>query len=64
MSIVKRKLDFCLCKNKGADQQLISASVFTTQIVQTLIFLNPKFHVSSLFLRLYRPVCVRPGGKS
>ena len=44
--------------------QLISAFVFTSQIVQFLFFLNPKFQASSLFLRLYRPVCVGPGRKS
>ena len=30
--------------------QLISVFVFTTQIVQSLFFLNPNFHASSLFL--------------
>ena len=53
-----RKPDFCLCKNKGADQ-LCSV----TRIVQFLVFLNLKFQASSPFLCLYRPVCVRPGGK-
>ena len=43
--------------------QLISAIVFATRIVQSLFFLNPKFKVSSLFLCLYRSVCVRPGRK-
>ena len=42
--------------------QLISAFVFATRIVQILFF-NPKFQASSLFLRLYRPVCVAPGRK-
>ena len=41
--------------------QLISAFVFASQIVQSLFHLNPKFQASSLLLRLYRPVCVRPG---
>ena len=35
--------------------------VFATWIVQSLLFSNPKFPASILFLRLYRPVCVRPG---
>ena len=59
---------FAYAKNKGTDQlhsnctvKLISAFVFTTQIVQFLFFLNPKFQASSLLLRLYKPVCVRPG---
>ena len=43
--------------------QLISAFVFAMQIVQYLFFLNPKFQASSHLLRLYRLVCVRPGGK-
>ena len=43
--------------------QLISAFVFTTQIVQFLYFRNPEFQASSHFLRLYSPVCVRPGQK-
>ena len=43
--------------------QLIRAFVFATQIVQFLFFLNPKFQASSLFLKLYRPVCVGPGQK-
>ena len=43
--------------------QLISAFVFTTGIVQFLFFLNSKFQASSLFLRLYRPVCVGPSQK-
>ena len=33
--------------------QLISTFVFATQIEQSLYFLNPKFHASSLLLRQY-----------
>ena len=40
--------------------KLISAFVFTTQIVQCLCYLTPKFQASSLLLCLYRPVCVGP----
>ena len=43
--------------------QLISAFVFAIWIVQSLDFLNPKFHTSSHLLWLYRPVCVGPGRK-
>ena len=46
-----RKLAFCMCENKDADQlcgtaQLISAFVFATRIVQSLCLLNPKFQAS------------------
>ena len=61
-----RKLDFAYAKTKAQNScvvtaQLISAFVFATRIVQSLLMLQPKFHASSLFLRLYRPVNVGPG---
>ena len=62
MSLVMRKPAFCICENKDADQ-LISAFVFATRIVQSLFYLNPKFQASSHLLWLYRPVCVGPGRK-
>ena len=40
--------------------KLISAFVFATRIVQSLYFLNTKFHASSCLLCLYRSVCVVP----
>ena len=40
--------------------KLISAFVFATQIVQSVYFLNTKFHASSCYLLLCSPVCVRP----
>ena len=43
--------------------QLISAFVFTTKIVQFLLYLHQNFQDSIFLLRLYRPVCVRPGQK-
>ena len=46
------KLDFCLCKNKGADQhtaQLISGFVFATQIVQFLFCSNQRFKFLAFF---------------
>ena len=68
MSRAMRKLNFCLCENKGADQlrsnceaELISAFVFATWIIQSLFFLNSKFQASSHLQWLHRPVCVRPG---
>ena len=68
MSRDMRKPDLCLCENKGADHsavtaQLISAFDFTTRIVQFLLYLYSKFQDSNLLLRLYTPVCVRPGRK-
>ena len=52
-------------KNKDADQttKLISAFVFTTQIVQSLYFLNLKFQASSHLLWLHSLVYVGPGWK-
>ena len=44
-------------------EKLIVAIVFSTQIVQSLFFLNPKSQAFSLLLWLYRLVCVRPGRK-
>ena len=51
LSLVLRKPAFCICENKDADQlrgtaKLISAFVFATRIVQSLYYLNPKFHAS------------------
>ena len=43
--------------------KLISTSVFTTRIVQFLLYLNLEFQASSSFLCLYRPICVGPGRK-
>ena len=40
--------------------KLISAFIFATREVQSLLFLNPKFQASSCLLWLYRLVCVRP----
>ena len=61
-----RKPDICFAYVKTKTQiscavtaQLISAFIFTTQIVQFLLY--PKFQDSNFFLRMYRPVCVRPG---
>ena len=63
-----RKPDFAHAKTKtqiscAVTAQLISAFVFTTQIVESLFFLNPKGQASSYFLWLYSLVCVGPGGK-
>ena len=59
MSHLVGKPTICIGENKDADQ-LISAFVFATRIVQFLFYLNPKFQASSSFLPLYRPVCVGP----
>ena len=66
MSRVIRKTNFNLCENKGADQ--LSSNCTTDQrpcfrYTDSSIPLPhiPKFQASSLFLRLYRLVCVRYG---
>ena len=76
MSLVMRKLAFRIyAKTKmqisfALTAKLISAFLFTTRIVQSLYFLNPKFQASSNLvavqpgLWLYSPVCVRPGWKT
>ena len=63
-----RKPALCICKTKAQissaiTAQLISVFVFTTKIVQSLYFLNPKFQASSHFLLLFSPVCVGPSRK-
>ena len=59
------KPTICIIENKGADQLRSNCEAdqplgFATRIVQFLPYLTPKFQVSSLLLKLYRPVCVRP----
>ena len=44
--------------------KMISAFVFATQIVQCLLYIQPKFYDSSFLPWVYRPVCVGPGRKS
>ena len=48
------------CIDCTVTAKLISAFVFTTQIVQFLYFLNPKFLALSFLLCLYSSVCVGP----
>ena len=62
-----RKPTTCIDKNNLRTQisfavtgKLISAFVFTTRILQFLLYLTPKFQASSSLLRLYRSICVRP----
>ena len=69
ISLVMRKPAFCICQRKTqisfvVTTKLISAFVFATWIVQSLFFLNPKFHASSCILWLCSPVCVGPGQKT
>ena len=61
----REKTRFRICKNKGRSvtAQLISAVVIATYKVQSLDFLNPKFHASSHILWQYSLVCVRLGRK-
>ena len=71
MSLVMRKLDFCICENKDADQLRSdrtgdrgdSTFVFAIRIVHFLYYLYPKFQASSHLLWLYSLVCVGPGRK-
>ena len=44
--------------------QLISAFVFASRMVQFHFYSNPKFQASSIIMRLYRPVCVKPSRKT
>ena len=73
MSFILGNPDFCLCKNKGADQlfsncavtaEQISAFVFAIPIIQFLLYLYPKCQDISFLLWAFRPVCVGPGQKS
>ena len=64
MSLVMRKPAFCTVYAKTKTQISFAVTfVFATRIVQSLYFLNPKFQVSNNLLRVYSPVCVRPGQK-
>ena len=56
MSHVMRKPDFCLCKNKDADQlhsncEADQCLFFATWIVQSLLYLYPEIRDSSHLLR-------------
>ena len=53
MSRVMRKSDFCICKNKDADQRLCIRYI---RIVQSLYFLILRFQASSHLLCLKSPV--------
>ena len=63
----KKKQKKCICKKTKAQisfavaAKLISAFVFATRTVQSLYFLNTKFHASICLLLLCSPVCVGPG---
>ena len=67
LSLVMRKPAF-LHKNYAKTKMqisfaVISAFVFTTWIVQSLYFLNPKFLTSNHLMWLYSPICIGPGRK-
>ena len=64
------KPTICIGENKGADQLRSNCEAdqrlcfrYSDTVVQFLFYLDPKFQGSSLFLRLYRLVCVGPGQK-
>ena len=59
LSHLMGKPTICICETKTQ----ISAFVFATRIVQSLLFLKTKFHASSCLLLLCSPVCVEPGRK-
>ena len=69
MSFVMRKLAFCICENKDADQLRgnreadLRLCLFAIRIVLSLSYLNLKFQASSHLQWLYSPVCVGPGWK-
>ena len=48
-------------RRRSAAQLLISAFVFSTCIVQSYFYLNPKFKASSYLLWLHSLFCVGPG---
>ena len=62
MSLVMRKLAFCICENKDEDQ-LHGQHLCFRCIVQSLYFLNTKFQATSHLVWLYSLVCVGPGPK-
>ena len=68
MSRVTRNPFFAYAKTKtqisfAVTTRLISAFVFDTRKVQSLYFLNPKFHASRHLLWFYSPDYVGPGRK-
>ena len=63
-----RKPDLCQCENvdrKDVDQlcSICATDQLPSFHYMSLLSLNSKFYASSLFLRLYRLVCVGPGRK-
>ena len=69
MSLVMRKLVFCMCENKDADQLRGNREAdqrlcfrYTDSTIP-LLPIYMKFQASSHLLWLYSPVCVRPGRK-
>ena len=61
---VKTKVQTSFAVTAKVTAKLISAFVCATQLVQFLLYVNPKFQASSLLPCLYRPVCVGPGRNS
>ena len=65
-----RKPDFCVCKNKDADQLRSNCAAdqhlcfrYTDSTIPLLRYHNQKFQASSHLLWLYSPVSVGPGRK-
>ena len=66
--VMKKKRLFAYAKTEtqisfAVTAKLISAFVFATWIVQSLLYLNPKFQALIHLLWLYSLVCIRPGRK-
>ena len=67
--MIVRKQALHICENIAADHlcaitaRPINTFDFCTRIVLSLYLIITKFQASSLFVSLYRPVCVGPGWK-
>ena len=59
-----RKPAFCICENKDADELRGNREADQRLCVRYIESTIPLLPIaSSYFLKLYSPVCVRPGGK-
>ena len=59
LSLVVRKPAFCICENKDADQ--LRGNRYSDSVIPLLY--KSEISTSSYFLKLHRPVCVRPSRK-
>ena len=63
MSLVMRKPAFCICENKDAYQLYSYCAADQRLFLLHKLYNSSTFYASSYVLRLYSPVCVRPGRK-